>query len=333
MLQGESMVLSRFRFSDIELATEKFSEIYCIESLPYGKVYKVEIDASDKKSSLEYEENNSCELPKTRITVAIKRIVSKISGQGKEEFFSEVEMRTSYTHPNIVSLIGFCDEGDEMILVYEHSSNKSLDDYLISVDNMNNLTWTQRLQMCLAVAHGLDHLHTKIHNHQRVKIDDIRSANILIGRNWEPKIAYYGIPAYYLTTQDGNIPISKRVYSDPESNNLRAMKKQPYVFSFGVILFEIFCWRLAYDPIYITENDQGLAAIACHHVHEGTIKSMIDPKLNEVSNEVILTSNRGPNQDSLDTYLKIAYQCLVEPEVTMKVVIKELEIALNFQVS
>ncbi|XP_076940429.1 uncharacterized protein LOC143609604 [Bidens hawaiensis] len=331
MLQGESMVLSRFRLSDIELATQKFSETCCIGSFPYGKVYKAEINAFDNKTSFAFEEKNDRESPKTRITAAIKRIVSKLSVQGKEEFFSEIETWTSYAHPNIVSLLGFCDEDDEMILVYEHSSNKSLDDYLKNVDKMNNLTWTERLHMCLAVARGLDHLHTKIHNQQMVKLGEIRSANILIGKNWEPKIAYYGIPAYYLTNQEGSIPISKRVYSDPELNNLRAMRKQPYVFSFGVILFEVLCWRLAYDPIYIAENDQGLAAIACHHVYEGTIKSMMDPKLNEVSNEDILTSNRGPNQDSLATYLKIAYQCLVEPEVTMKVVIKELEIALNFQ--
>lgn len=100
MLQGESMVLSRFRLSDIELATQKFSETCCIGSFPYGKVYKAEINAFDNKTSFAFEEKNDRESPKTRITAAIKRIVSKLSGQGKEEFFSEIE---TWTHSHGVT--------------------------------------------------------------------------------------------------------------------------------------------------------------------------------------------------------------------------------------
>ncbi|KAL8214566.1 hypothetical protein R6Q57_004015 [Mikania cordata] len=332
-LQGETIVLSRFRLNDILLATKNFSETYCIGFHPYGKVYKAKIDNSNN-SLLAFVEKNDCILPETHNNVAIKRIFRKASMQGKQGFFLEIEMRTHYKHPNIVSLLGFCDEGDEMILVFEHASNNSLDDYLKNVDRMNNLTWTQRLQMCLGIAHGLDHLHTKMDNQQRVIHGDIRSTNIVLGKNRVPKIAYFGIFMSHLTDEEASNPICSKVYMDPEIEKIRIINKESDIYSFGVVLFEIFCGRLAYDPIYIVENDEGLAPIARHHFNDGTIKKMMDPKLKELSNEDVFTSNKGPNQDSLDTFLKIAYHCLGETRAKrppMNFIIKELEIALNFQ--
>ncbi|MFS7989792.1 putative protein kinase RLK-Pelle-LysM family [Helianthus anomalus] len=62
-------------------------------------------------------------------------------------------------HPNIVSLLGFCYERPHMILVYEHVSKGSLDDYLGSEGKMTNLTWVQRLNICIDIAHGLGYIH------------------------------------------------------------------------------------------------------------------------------------------------------------------------------
>ncbi|GKC64768.1 kinase-like domain, phloem protein 2-like protein [Tanacetum coccineum] len=63
---------------------------------------------------------------------------------------------------------------------------------------------------------------------------------------------------------------------------------------------------------------------------------MIDPKLLEETDEDGSIANKGPNQDSLDTFLKVACQCLGETQIdrpTMKTVITELEKALSFQES
>ncbi|GJT06844.1 protein kinase, ATP binding site-containing protein [Tanacetum coccineum] len=58
-------------------------------------------------------------------------------------------------HDNIVSLLGFCDDCGEMILVYEYASKRSLDLYL----NDKDLTWVQRLEICIGAARGLAYLH------------------------------------------------------------------------------------------------------------------------------------------------------------------------------
>ncbi|XP_076956610.1 uncharacterized protein LOC143631871 [Bidens hawaiensis] len=335
-LQGETVVLSRFRLSDILLATQNFSETCCIGLHECAKVYKAELDDFDNKSLLAFKERSDDEWPKTwpktRVNVAIKRISG--STDVKQRFFLEIERRTSCKHPNIVNVLGFCDEGDEIILIYEHASNKSLDYYLKNFLCMDNLTWTQRLQMCIGIARGLNHLHTKMASQERLIHGNITSANILFGKNLEPKIGYFGISEYHLENQEASTLISTQVYRDPEFEKTLVMKKESDVYSFGVILFEIFCGGLAYDPIYIDKNQNGLPHVARNHFDDGKIKTLLDPKLKEVTNDDIFTSNRGPNQDSLDTFLKIARQCLEEAQTkrpTMEIVILELETALNFQ--
>ncbi|KAF5768415.1 putative protein kinase RLK-Pelle-CR4L family [Helianthus annuus] len=314
-LQGTTVVLSRSRLSDIVLATENFAEKYCIGLDAIGTVYKAELDHFNNNNLLAAEGKNNSESSKKRITVAIKRITSRKGGQGKQEFYEEIEMCTSYQHPNIVPLIGFCNEGDEMILVYEHVSERSLNDYLKSVDKMGTFTWIRRLHMCLEIARGLDHLHTKMVNPQRIIHIDIKSGNILLDKNLGPKIAYFVISKLR-----------------PATNIETALERNSDIYSFGVVLFEIFCGRVAYDPVYIEKNNKGLAPIACQCFNGGTIESIMDPTLKEAADEDISTSNRGPNQDSLNTFLKIACQCVGEAakRPTMDIVIKELERAINF---
>lgn len=319
-MQGETIVLSRFPLADLVSATENFSETYCIGLHAYGKVYKAELDHFNNESLLSTEGKDYSKLPKTGLTVAVKCIASGDTGQGEEIFCSEIEMHTIYKHPNIVSLLGFCDERNEMILLYEHASNKSLDDYLKSDDKINRATWTQRLQMCLDIAYGLNHIHTKMDHRQH---GDIRSANILLGENWEVKIADYGITKIHPTNQEMAI----KVYWDPEYEKTGKLKQESDIYSFGVVLVEIFCGRLAYDQDYIEKNEKGLAAIARQCFNDGSIKKMIDPKL----------LIKKTDEDSLDTFLRIANKCLGATQagssLTLEIILKELERALKFRVS
>ncbi|MFS8008614.1 putative protein kinase RLK-Pelle-LRR-I-1 family [Helianthus anomalus] len=126
-----------------------------------------------------------------------------------------------------------------------------------------------------------------------------------------------------------------KVYEDRKYETTGKLKRKSDVYSFGVVLFEIFCGRLAYDPGYTKENEKGLSTIARQCFDDGTIESIMDPKLKEETIEGISSSNRGPNQDSLDTFIKIAHQCLGEAakRPTMYIVIMELKRAINFHVS
>ncbi|KAJ0740943.1 putative protein kinase RLK-Pelle-L-LEC family [Helianthus annuus] len=94
----------------------------------FGKVYKGEVSHSEGRG-----------------IVAIKHL-DHASQQGAPEFLKELTMLSDYKHENVISLLGFCCEGGEMILVYELASCGSLDRYLKSP----YLTWRQHLSLLIS---------------------------------------------------------------------------------------------------------------------------------------------------------------------------------------
>ncbi|KVH99815.1 Protein kinase, ATP binding site-containing protein, partial [Cynara cardunculus var. scolymus] len=332
---GENLEHLKIQLKDIVLATENFADTYCIGSGAYGMVYIAELDHFDSKSWSAREWKNKDELPKKRSSVAIKKIISRQDGEGEQGFFAEIEMLTSCKHKNIVSLLGFCDEGPHLILVYELASNGSLDDFLGNTNNITTLLWKQRIKVCLGIACGLNYLHTTMDDKERIIHCDIKSGNILLYENWEAKIADFGLSRFHpASTVNTNNIAGTEVYLDPEYLKTGKLKKESDTYSFGVVMFELLCGRLAYDAIYNTDNDKGLPSIVRQRFSEGICMDMVDPKIKEETDDNIFTLNRGPNQNSLDTFSKIAYQCLAETQAerpTMEAVIKELEKALYFQ--
>ncbi|KAG5527685.1 hypothetical protein RHGRI_028576 [Rhododendron griersonianum] len=135
----------RFSLSEVLLVTKNFSHEFFIGSGGFGNVYKALIDDGTT-------------------TVAFKRLNSK-SKQGADEFRTEIEMLSNLRHIHLVSLIGYCDERQEMILVYEYMEHGTLADHLYKHYNFGNstichLSWEQRMKICIGAARGLDYLHT-----------------------------------------------------------------------------------------------------------------------------------------------------------------------------
>ncbi|KAD7478278.1 hypothetical protein E3N88_01414 [Mikania micrantha] len=325
--------------NEIRLATNNFDEANFIGSGGYGKVYKANLDVLNIQSLSSMKGKCKDELHKIRKTVAIKRIFSRADEQGKQGFLREIELLTSCKHPNIVSLLGFSREAREMVLVYEYVFKGSLSDYLRNSGQEFNLTWAQRIQICLDVAHGINYLHTNMKGKPRIIHRDIKSDNILLDENLKAKVADFGLSKFDLMKQQGSTIYTKNiagieVYLDPEYLTTLKYKKESDVYSFGVVLFEVLSGRVAYDSIYMDENHMGLAPIARRRFNEETLKELIDPRMIEEDDDHIFSLNRGPNPKSFHTFSKIAYQCLAETQAkspTMEVVIKKLQKALHLQ--
>ncbi|XP_071740701.1 probable serine/threonine-protein kinase PBL23 [Rutidosis leptorrhynchoides] len=98
----------------IKLATNNFDQTQVIGSSGFGKAYKGELSHH-----------------KGRSLVAVKRLDRKF-GQGDPEFWKEVMMLSRYSHKNLITLLGYCNEAGEKILIYEYASNGSLDRHLSS---------------------------------------------------------------------------------------------------------------------------------------------------------------------------------------------------------
>ncbi|XP_047946496.1 putative receptor-like protein kinase At5g39000 [Salvia hispanica] len=128
----------RFSLGELNLATGDFNDEHVIGKGGFGKVYKGFIH------------NDS-------IIVAIKRRLASDPSQGQPEFAAEIETLSKFRHRNLVSLIGYCDEDEEMILVYEYMSKGTLADNL---HNQSTLSWKERLKICIEAGRGLDYLHS-----------------------------------------------------------------------------------------------------------------------------------------------------------------------------
>ncbi|KAL8246202.1 hypothetical protein R6Q59_007418 [Mikania micrantha] len=291
------------KLEDIKSATKNFDDENIIGIGGFGKVYKGSISRSTG-----------------RIMVALKRLDRRY-GQGDPEFLKEIMMLSRYKHENLISLLGFCNDDGEKILVYEHALHGSLDRHL----NATSLTWMQRLKICLAAARGISYLHDPSGTQQRVLHRDIKSANILLDESWNAKVSDFGLSKMGPANQQYTYLISNFVgtpgYLDPQYLEMYFLTKESDVYSFGVVLFEVLCGRLCFEY-----NDGRF-----HSLVKMWKQSYEQKKLDHI---IFQDLNQQMDPRSLEIFSNIAYQCLQDTynqRPTMTRVVEELEIALKIQ--
>ncbi|XP_047326823.1 receptor-like protein kinase FERONIA [Impatiens glandulifera] len=296
----------RFSFAEISLATNKFDDKLEIGHGGFGMVYKGVINVINGK---------------VEITVAIKRLDSK-SKQGEKEFISEIETLSKLRHTHLVSLIGYCNDGNEMILVYEYMERGTLADHLHKnkrdgsrEGDATPLTWKERLNICLGAARGLDYLHKYEVIHR-----DVKSENILVDLNWVAKIADFGICkvggvanlTHISTAVKGTIG-----YIDPEYFSTNMLTKKSDVYAFGVVLWEALCGRRVIDNSIDDKQQCSLVKWVQHCCKNESVNEIIDHNL------------RGQiSSDSLKLYIELANLCLhnqINSRPTLAEVIKVLD--------
>ncbi|KAJ0872995.1 putative protein kinase RLK-Pelle-CrRLK1L-1 family [Helianthus annuus] len=338
---GNNLEHLKIELDDIKLATHNFSDTYKTASDNFYTWYEVELGNFDKEKPSSIEGISKSKLFKKHDAVVLKRFLPKVDELEEELFFTELEVLASVKHHNIVTLIGFCVEGFERILVTEKFSNGSLGDYLGNAKKMHNLTWEKRLKICIDGAHALNYLHYEMDDKKMMIHSDIHPFRFGLDENWRAKIEDFEL-AVFLPPNQQDETLYKRTYFeskyhvDPEYAKTGKLKRESDVYSFGVVMFEILCGRVAWDQIYLTKSKKGLVHVARQNFSNGTIEDIIDPILKEETSN----QSHGPigraNKDSLYTFLKVANQCVADSQdqrPTMKVVLNELEQALVFQVS
>jgi len=133
------------------------------------------------------------------------------------DFVTEVKNLCSVHHTNLVKLIGGCNSGSQVYLVYEFVASGNLRQYLHSQysPGFSALpTWTGRLQVVLDVAKGLEYLHH--HTHTPFVHKYLKSSNILLDSELHAKIAYFGVAK--VKGEMGTLPVGK-VHVAEEANS------------------------------------------------------------------------------------------------------------------
>ncbi|KAF7146099.1 hypothetical protein RHSIM_Rhsim04G0048200 [Rhododendron simsii] len=201
-----------FSYEELANATNDFSIGHKIAQGGFGAVYYAELRGE-------------------------KAAIKKMHMMATREFLSELKVLTHVHHLNLVRLIGYCVEGS-LFLVYEYIENGNLSKHLHGT-GWDPLPWSTRVQIALDSARGLEYIHehtVPVYIHR-----DIKTANILIDKNFRAKVADFGLTK--LAEVGGSSQPTRLVgtvgYVPPEYAQHGDVSPKIDVYAFGVVLYEL----------------------------------------------------------------------------------------------
>ncbi|XP_019172241.1 PREDICTED: probable serine/threonine-protein kinase Cx32, chloroplastic [Ipomoea nil] len=227
--------LKKYSFADLKAATNKFGSDMILGSGGFGTVFKGWVNGKTLTPS-----KSLC-----RMCVAIKKLNSD-GFQGFKEWQSEVNFLGRLSHPNVINLMGYCWEDEQLLLVYEFLPKGSLENHLFR-RRATILSWDLRLKIAIGAARGLAFLHT---SEMEIIYRDFKASNILLDGNYNAKIADFGLAK--LGPLEGNSHVTTQVmgtygYVAPEYIATGYLYVKSDVYGFGVVLLELLTGLRAID--------------------------------------------------------------------------------------
>ncbi|GMP59434.1 hypothetical protein CsSME_00022716 [Camellia sinensis var. sinensis] len=259
VIEARNMVIS---IQVLKTVTNNFSEENILGREGFGKVYKGVFNDGTK--------------------IAVKRMESGVvSDKGLDEFNSEIAVLTKVRHRHLVSLLGYCLDGNERLLVYEYMPQGTLSRHLFhwNEEGLKPLEWSKRLTLGLDVARGVEYLHALAH--QSFIHRDLKTTNILLGDDMRAKVADFGLVRL---APDGNVSVETKLagtfgYLAPEYAETGRVTTKSDVYSFGVILMELITGRKALDQTQKEESVHLVTWFRRMHNKKDTFRKAIDPTI------------------------------------------------------
>lgn len=207
---GIAQSIKVYSFEELLLATNDFSPSYLIK----GSVHRGEIDGC---------------------SVAIK----KVNGDA----IKEINILKKINHFNIVRLSGICFNDGDWYFVYDFAAHGPISDWIYNTqgDGKTVLSWTQRVQIALDMATGLNYLHSFTsppHIHKNVT-----SGNVLLDHDFRAKITNLGM-ARSAEGDEGRFALTSHIvgtrgYMAPEYLENGLVSTALDVYAFGVLAMEM----------------------------------------------------------------------------------------------
>ncbi|KAI5681563.1 hypothetical protein M9H77_02791 [Catharanthus roseus] len=253
--------IQEFNYSDLEKATNGFSEQKLLGRGSHGLVYKGVLSGGRpvaiKKSSRGPRVSSTSENP--------------------NEVENEIDILSKLQSPRLVNLVGFSftnNNSHDRLLVVEFMSNGTLYDVLHS--NSRPPNWGRRIKLALQTAKAIDILHSSI---PPVIHRDIKSANVLIDRNFNARLGDFGL-ALRCQVDDYRLrstpPAGTMGYLDPGYVTPDNLSTKTDVFSFGILLLEIISGRKAID---VGHSPPSIVDWAIPLIRRGKILAIYDPRI------------------------------------------------------
>ncbi|KAG2297302.1 hypothetical protein Bca52824_043971 [Brassica carinata] len=247
----------RFTYSEVIKMTNNFQRV--LGEGGFGMVYHGSVKGSKQ--------------------VAVK-VLSQSSTQGYKEFKAEVDLLLRVHHTNLVSLVGYCYEGDQLALVYEFLPNGDLKQHLSACMETYGFicAYSKTVDIDDFCCIGLEYLHIgctppMVHR-------DVKAANILLDADLKAKLADFGLSrSFQGGVESHDTAVAGTLgYLDPEYHSSGRLGEKSDVYSFGIVLLEMIT---NHPVINQTSESSHITQWVGFKLNRGDIVEIMDPNLHK----------------------------------------------------
>ncbi|CAI0555663.1 unnamed protein product [Linum tenue] len=224
--------------------------------------------------------------------VAVK-VLDKLperDGHDVREFATEVKIIGGTNHKNLVKLVGYCNEGQHRLLVYEFMSNGSLADSLFGGGAFPRPNWYTRTQIAYECSTQIIHC-------------DIKPQNILLDEGMIARISDFGLSKLMKADQTRTTTAIRgtKGYLAPEWFRNVPVTAKVDVHSFGIVLLELVCCRKNFLLDFDKEEEMVLVDWAYDCYSRGKLYKLVEKDVEAME-----------DLKKVERFVKVALWCIQE---------------------